>query len=388
MLCLPDAVLFLIASSLASNDRSAFRKTCKAFRDAFDPTVTELNIYGTDDVLSVLERFGGPRVSSLCAYSGDTAWLRDLERLCPSLVKLKFGYPSEHLDLLSTLTRLKVLHLELDKKFDICRLPSLTALVHLDELKIGIDSYVEFTDGLPIRITPTSLRSLKLEMSEPPLGKSSLLPLSLIECLGRLEELDFDQCFLRDLSPLSSLSHLRTFRSTCYVFEDSFDSLAPLAGLTKLEELDVSFSRVSDLSALSRCKRLQKLVCNYCEDLADISVVSHLGLLLELDVGLTKVSDLSALSGCTMLQTLNADDTNISDITALSRCAQLEHVSIAHTSVSDITALSGCTKLKSLNIMCTSVSDITALSGCTKLRSLYIIGNTSMDPNFPIPNKK
>ena len=104
-------------------------------------------------------------------------------------------------------------------------------------------------------------------------------------------------------------------------------NVLPLASLTNLEWLYLSYTGVSDVSALAPLTNLRKLTLR-----------------------VTGVSDVSALASLTNLETLNLNDTAVSDVSALARLTNLETLDLQSTYVSDIAALARLTNLEELDL--------------------------------------
>ena len=125
--------------------------------------------------------------------------------------------------------------------------------------------------------------------------------------------------------------------------------LAPLAGLTALQKLDLQDTPVSDLAPLAGLTALQEL---YLQD--------------------TSVSDLAPLAGLTALQRLYLQDTPVSDLAPLAGLTALQKLYLQDTPVSDLAPLAGLTALQELYLQGTPVSDLAALAGLTALQELYL----------------
>lgn len=139
--------------------------------------------------------------------------------------------------------------------------------------------------------------------------------------------------------------------------------------LSRLKQLDLSFTDIDNISALSGLKTLTNLNLSIT-NVSDIRILSGLTSLTNLDLSDTEVSDISALTGLTKLTNLNLGNTNVSNISALSGLTSLTHLILGYTNVRDISALSKLTKLTNLDLSATGVCDISALSWLTNLSVL------------------
>ncbi len=120
---------------------------------------------------------------------------------------------------------------------------------------------------------------------------------------------------------------------------NAISDVRPLAGLTKLQYLDLESNTLSDITPLASLTNLRTLWLN----------------------NNTNISDTSALGGLTNLLTLYLGNNSISDISGLAGLTNLRHLFLNTNSVSDISVLAGLTKLGTLWINNNSISDISAL---------------------------
>lgn len=123
-------------------------------------------------------------------------------------------------------------------------------------------------------------------------------------------------------------------------FDNPFElsDLSHLAGLTQLQELDVSYTKVADLSPLAGLIQLQKLFVWHIP-VADLSPLSGLAQLQMLSVSYTKVADLSPLAGLVQLQLLFVSHTPVADLSPLSGLTQLQKLIVSSTKVADLSPL-------------------------------------------------
>jgi len=205
-------------------------------------------------------------------------------------------------------------------------------------------------------------------------------------------ELNFDNCSLRDVSPVASLICLQVLN----LENTQVASLAPLTGLRDLKELTLGRTLVSDLRPLAGLTGLVELNLNDIpvsnlsplKDLtnlaklslvdnpvSDISPLSGLTSLRELDLQLPLVSDISALARLDALMTLNLSKTRVSDLSPLSWLTRLQHLSIAETPVTSIEALGMLTRsetLKLLNLRATQIAEFPVWAAKWKARYAHI----------------
>ena len=162
-------------------------------------------------------------------------------------------------------------------------------------------------------------------------SKSNGMP-SWSQCLigdDLLQSVDRLGTSLLDLSALSGMTRLQALG----LVDGSFSDLSPLAELTQLRELWAQHTSVSDLSPLSGLTQLRVLI------LRD-----------------TPVSDLTPLAGLTQLERLDLDGTSVSDLTPLSQLVRLEQLHLRDTPISHLSPLAKLPELQMLNLLRASVS--------------------------------
>ena len=236
----------------------------------------------------------------------------------------------------------------------------------------------------------TALRELRLEEAE--FEEADYEAISQMTGLERLEIVDspISQLdFLKNLTSLKRL-HIRGSREPAGTFSD----LSALAGLTNLEDLYLYLDGVSDLNGLSGMSGLKSLVLTGNMEIADLSPLAGLTKLQSLEVPLGGENvgvDLSPLAGLTDLRTLRTGS-NVTDLTPLSGLTGLRELDLTYGGYSardskeyrSLEPLSSLTGLTSLTIRNLWVSDLSPLSGLTKLRSLTIYNGASIEDLSPL----
>nr|MBW4092772.1 leucine-rich repeat domain-containing protein [Pseudomonadota bacterium] len=109
--------------------------------------------------------------------------------------------------------------------------------------------------------------------------------------------------------------------------ETGLRQLAPLAGLTALQNLNLWNTRVRDVAPLAGLSALRSLV-----------------------LGGAQVSDVAPLAGLAALQSLDLSFTQVSDAVPLARLTALQNLTLSNTQVSDAAPLAGLTALQSLDL--------------------------------------
>ncbi len=155
---------------------------------------------------------------------------------------------------------------------------------------------------------------------------------------------DPDQPYIHSLSALQYFTNL-TYLGLGYAVQNADDPTAPvdisvLAGLTKLESLQMGGVVVSDLAAVSNMKNLISL-----------SVFNG-----------GQALDLTPLAGLTNLQALTLRNNKITDISALKGLTNLTYLDLAGNQISDVTPLVGLTKMNRLFLSGNPITDFKPLA--------------------------
>ena len=167
---------------------------------------------------------------------------------------------------------------------------------------------------------------------------------------------------LEDVSVLAGCPDMETI---CVSFTSVWN-IAPLANLTALRSLNISYTGVANLPAKCRWPNLEEIDISFT-DISTISPLLWCRKLRVFNARATRLSNINPLGACTALERVDISATEVEDITALSRCIDLEWVHMISTNVSDISPLVCCPKLKLLNIdECDSVRNLSALDSGPK----------------------
>ena len=232
----------------------------------------------------------------------------------------------------------------------------------------------------PVTILDANLRAKIAETLDKPVG----VQLTAGDMLT-LTELNAPNADIHHLTGLEYAHNLRVLNLGGEYIEDegtvnsnTISDFSPIAGLTELNELDLSFGSVSDVSFLSGLTQLRTLRLSN-NPLSDISALSGLTQLTFLELSSTATTDVSPLRELTQLTRLYLFNTSISDVSALSRLTELIELSISGTTVSDVSPLAGLTRLTHLYLVANAISDISVLSGLTQLYILHLSVNEISD---------
>lgn len=209
------------------------------------------------------------------------------------------------------------------------------------------------------------------------------------------------------IRPILSLEGLQNLTGLTYLslVDHGFDDIGPLAGLTKLQTVDLGLNAITDIGPLAGLTQLEWLTLTE-NPITDIGPLSGLVSLRHLDLnnlgfsdtgplqgltGLTSlwmqtnaIRDISALSGLTSLDQLYLGANQIVDISPLAGLVQLGQLFLDYNQISDISAISGLLAVTELGLSNNSVTDISALSGSRYWRVLYLLDNPDLSDIQPL----
>ena len=192
--------------------------------------------------------------------------------------------------------------------------------------------------------------------------------------LTELVYLNLSYTAITDISPLSGLTQLNTLD----LFYTAISNISPLAGLTQLAYLDLSYTAITDISPLSGLTQLIRLTFSDTT-ITDVSPLAGLTQLIWLNLYRNTITDVSPLAGLTQLRFLGLEDNAIADVSPLAGLTQLRSLGLGGNAIADVSPLAGLTQLTSLTLWNSHISDVSAFAGLTQLIYLHLSGNTIVD---------
>ncbi len=329
------------------------------------------------------------------------------------------GLAAEDLSCLSGMTKLQSLRL------DMGQLNSLSGMETLTELKeCYLYGSLNFTDLSPLagltklqqlQISPNGNNSSPYVEDFSPLANLTQLQslylytdgyvkdLTAFSKLTALQSLSMQANGLASFQGIENLTELRELNF--YGSDATYQNVAPLAGLTKLQSLrlpsmDYQANILLDISGLSGLTELTNLEIS--GDVASLEPISGLNKLTSLRIygnsdtaGYSSLAPLSSLTGLTDLYlNINERVTSLAPLASLTNLRSLElyiNGDYNRPVLTDISPLGKLTNLQSLTLTERGVTDISALANLTNLQSLEIreYGNakiTDWSPVAHVPN--
>ena len=242
--------------------------------------------------------------------------------------------------------------------------------IYVDDNAIGADDSLFQTDvnspEEPVYFADANLKAAV----EDALGVTNPTPVDMLE----LTDLHADR---RDITDLTGLEYAKNLK-LIFFYNNQINDISPLAGLTKLNWLNLDDNQVTDISPLSGLSSLRYLYLAW-NHLSDISPLSELTGLRELYLDHTQISDISPLSVLINLDILDLWDNQISDISPLSGLTKLRALSLEKNQINDISSLANLTNLTGSRLCDNQISNLSPLSGLTRLQYLSLWGNVISD---------
>jgi Leucine-rich repeat (LRR) protein len=217
-----------------------------------------------------------------------------------------------------------------------------------------------------------------------------------IECLTNLQMFSAFNANVTDITPLAGLTKLTQLN----VGANHITDFSPLAGLTNLTSLDVFAmkSNSADLARIATLTKLQVLNLTLDSSVADISPLLSLTQLFALELESPTVTNLTPLGQLTSINSLYLGTVQVSDIGPLGNLTNLVVLTV-DGKVTDLSPLAPLTRLLNLEVQqdfsltdisvlstfasykfiqnlkidyCGSLSNITVLSGMSSLTTLEL----------------
>lgn len=155
--------------------------------------------------------------------------------------------------------------------------------------------------------------------------------------------IDPEQPYIHDLSALRYFTNL-TYLGLGYAVQNAENPLlpvdiSPLAGLTRLESLQMGGLVIDDLHALSRMERLISLSVYNGGQPMDLSPLAGLANLQALTLRNNEITDISALRGLRKLIYLDLEGNRISDVSPIAGLTGLTRLFLSGNPISDYSSL-------------------------------------------------
>lgn len=143
--------------------------------------------------------------------------------------------------------------------------------------------------------------------------------------------------------------------------ESGLTDIATIHAYSGLEVLNLSRNDLTDLTPLSSLPHLRKLTISFNKNLTSLKGLERASRLEELHARKTQISDISAIEGLVRATRFDLSYNNITDISAFATLPLIEEVTLSDNPIKDISALANKAALKQIALLNTSVEDISPL---------------------------
>lgn len=162
--------------------------------------------------------------------------------------------------------------------------------------------------------------------------------------LRKLDWLDLSANAISDLSPLTGHTELRWIDLT----RNAIRELSPLASNPVIDDLRFDFNQVTSLEPLSGIPIAILLGTN--NQISDLSPLATMGSFLrEVSLSYNPIGELPPLAENTQLEILRLDATELEDISKLERKVLLQRLHLDHNRIRDLRPLSAFPELSSIH---------------------------------------
>ncbi len=211
-------------------------------------------------------------------------------------------------------------------------------------------------------------------LTELDLSGCALSSVAALAGLTRLEVLELDDNSIGNITPLDEMTQLRSLD----LANNAVTSLAVLVDLPALEFLNLSRNPIDSLTPAAGCRQMVTLDLSGC-GVSDLSAVSGMTELTELYASSNTIADLTCLAGCTKLSVLDVSDNQITDVSVLAGLPELAQVKLDYNQIAVLPEFPATCALFDLSATYNQLSDISGLAALEWLNYLDIDYNDVRD---------
>lgn len=200
-----------------------------------------------------------------------------------------------------------------------------------------------------------------------------------IEYLTSLTELYLSNNRIKDLTPLANLTNLKKLDLS---YNQEISDLSPLSKLNNLTELIIYVNKIEDLTPLANLTNLERLSMT-ANQISDTTPLAKLTNLVYLDLGSNPITNLSGISGLININKLdlrnNTSYYKLKDLSPLSNLTNLTELYLDSNRIEDLSPLVGMVKLESLGLSENNVKELTALTNLVNINKLFLDDNRELN---------
>lgn len=211
---------------------------------------------------------------------------------------------------------------------------------------------------------------------------SDLTPLITLKSLAYLTLIPEHPMDLHPLSKLSNLSHLQITGIGNTRDRDSSDqSCKSQFKDIHLKTISSKFKSLNDYTSCEKTLPIQKISTEPGLNLEPIADLTQLkGLVLTWN----GIRDIRALAGLTNLTELGLFGNELSDLQPLSKLTRLQWLFLSYNKIQNLQPLSTLVNLQELDLIRNQIRDVSPLASLTKLSQLLLAGNPLDNKNCPV----
>lgn len=268
---------------------------------------------------------------------------------------------------LETITSLKLMTHKLDPINNLKGIENLTNLKALDTENLKIGDLSPLTELKKLE----SLNNIELD---------SFTQLENIGTIKTLKSLNLSgtKYYHHDISPIAELTNLE-YLDISFLLNTKISNFSTFKSLSNLKNLVIFASNINSLEFLHDLTQLKSLSVYATKTIDDISCLSNLTALTSLNLSGNIISDISSLSNLTALTSLDLSGNIINDISSLSNLTALTYLNLSNNNINDASCLSNFTALTNLDLSNSNIKDFSGLSNLTALTKLNLRGNQIQD---------
>ena len=182
-----------------------------------------------------------------------------------------------------------------------------------------------------------------------------------------------------ELTHISSLPELKTLKlSNCRL-----SSIAGLTGSASLTTLHLDNNALRDLAPLSGIVTLKELYLGH-NALVELTALRNLEQLQKLDVSYNSIATTAPAGTLKSLNWLNISNNQLTTIAGVDKLSNLTYLNIASNKLTDVKPTASCVNLTELYMANNALTDILALKSLTKLKTLDFSNNqVTTLPSWP-----
>lgn len=223
------------------------------------------------------------------------------------------------------------------------------------------------------------------------LGSAGISDISPLAKLRRLESLYLDHNQITDISPLAEFTSLRNLNLSGNLISDitplaektalfslnlsdnGLTDISPLADLVEVRYLFLHNNEIADISPLTRLPLAWLDIHN--NRIEDASPLAGLTALDDLNLSGNRIADIAPLRELTALTRLDLGGNRIADVAPLAGVTKLWRLALDHNEIADISSLGGWSNMNRLYLNHNAIVDVSALAGAVYGAHVDLRGN-------------